>query len=108
MQYQFNRESIIPAYVKCARTPASRQEAAEQLAAALAACSVQPTIVPGFTEPAPRPMRSRKVDPETRLQRARYQVPKKVAEDFARHRQAEQDKAKIAELLKELESGHEK
>ncbi|WAX22814.1 hypothetical protein MAJJADAN_00052 [Pseudomonas phage Amjad_SA] len=102
MQYQFNRESITSAYVKCARTPAGRQEAAEQLAAALAACNVKPTVVPGFTEPAPRPLRSRKVDPETRLQRARHQVPKKVAEDFAKHRQAEQDKAKIAEMVEAL------
>lgn len=104
MQYQFNRESITPAYVKCARTPASRQEAAEQLAAALAACNVKPTVVPGFKSPAPKPVRRKWIDPETRLKREKRKIPKNVAEDFARYRQIEEEKARISAMADAMEN----
>lgn len=102
MNYQFNREIITPAYVKCSRTPASRQEAAEQLAAALASCKVKPTVVPGFTEPVPRPLRSFKVDPETRLKRMKRKTSQRVADELAAYRKEHKEKMRERELLKAM------
>ena len=65
----FNRESITPSYVKCNRTPSSRDQQASELAQALKRCKVKPTVVPGFAGVAPRPMRTSWVDPESRLKR---------------------------------------
>jgi len=65
----FNRESITPSYVKCNRTPSSREQQASELAQALKRCKVKPTVVPGFAGIAPRPVRRDWVDPETRLKR---------------------------------------
>ena len=65
----FNRESITPSYVKCNRTPSSREQQAIELAHALKRCKVKPTVVPGFAGIAPRPVRRDWVDPETRLKR---------------------------------------
>ena len=65
----FNRESITPSYVKCNRTPSSREQQASELAQALKRCKVKPQVVPGFAGVAPRPMRTSWIDPESRLKR---------------------------------------
>ena len=97
----FNRETITPSVTKCNRSPSSRQEVADKLAAALAACTIRATVVPGFTQPKPRPLRSNKVDPETRLVRKHYGIPAGIARDLERDR-AEQ--AQIRAMTEQLES----
>lgn len=96
----FNRGEIAPSFTKCNRTPSSRQEVADNLAAALAACTVRATVVPGFTQPKPRPLRSNKADPETRLVRKRYGIPAGIARDLERDR-AEQ--AQIKQMADQFE-----
>jgi len=96
----FNRETIAPSFTKCNRSPSSRQEVADKLAAALAACTVRATVVQGFTQPKPRPLRSNKVDPETRLVRKRYGIPAGIARDLERDR-AEQ--VQIRAMVEQLE-----
>ena len=100
MTYQFNREQITPSYTKCNRTPSSRDQQARELAEAMARCKVKPTVVPGFTGVAPRPLRSNKVDPETRLVRKTYGIPAGIARDLERDR-AEQ--ALIKQMADQLE-----
>lgn len=105
MAYQFNSEQIAPSHVKCNRTVSSRQEVAEQLAAALAECKVKPTVVPGFERIAPRPVRMAKVDPSTKLKRRKSAVPASVALDLERARKAHEDSVKIMEMVDRLEGG---
>ena len=97
----FNRETIAPSFTKGNRTPSSRQEVADKLAAALAACTIRATVVPGFTGVAPRPLRSNKVDPETRLVRKTYGIPAGIARNLERDR-AEQ--AQIKQMADQLEA----
>jgi hypothetical protein len=101
--YQFNREQITPSFVKCNRTPASRQEVAEQLAAAMANCKIKPTVVPGFTGVAPRPKRSSRVDPETKLKRKKYGIPVGIQRDFEAARREDEEKARIKAMADILE-----
>ena len=97
----FNRETIAPSFTKCNRSPSSRQEVADALAAALAACTIRATVVPGFTHPKPRPLRSNKVDPETRLVRKHYGIPAGIARDLERDRE---EQAQIRAMTEQLES----
>ena len=97
----FNRETIAPSFTKCNRSPSSRQEVADKLAAALAACTVRATVVPGFTQPKPRPLRSNKVDPETRLVRKHYGIPAGIARDLERE---QKEAAQIRAMVESLES----
>lgn len=92
----FNRDPIAPSFTKCNRTPTSREHEARELAQALAGCTVKPTVVPGFTGVAPRPARSNRVDPETRLKRKAYGLSDAVQREAVRDR-AEQ--AKIIEIV---------
>ena len=101
MTNTFNRETIAPSFTKCNRSPSSRQEVADKLAAALAACTIRATVVPGFTQPKPRPLRSNKVDPETRLVRKHYGIPAGIARDLERDR-AEQ--VQIKQMADQLEA----
>lgn len=96
----FNRETIAPSFSKCNRSPSSRQEVADALAAALAACTIRATVVPGFTQPKPRPLRSNKVGPETRLVRKHYGIPAGIARDLERDRE---DQALIRAMVESLE-----
>lgn len=96
----FNRETIAPSFTKCNRSPSSRQEVADALAAVLAACTIRATVVPGFTQPKPRPLRSNRIDPETRLVRKHYGIPSGIARDLERDR-AEQ--AQIRAMVESLE-----
>ena len=96
----FNRETITPSFTKCNRSPSSRQEVADNLAAALAACTVRATVVPGFTQPKPRPLRSNTVDPVTRLVRKHYGIPAGIARDLERDRAEE---AQIRAMVESLE-----
>jgi len=97
----FNRETIAPSFTKCNRSPSSRQEVADNLAAVLAACTVRATVVPGFTQPKPRPLRSNKVDPETRLVRKHYGIPAGIARDLERE---QKEAAQIRAMVESLES----
>lgn len=101
--YQFNREVITPSFAKCSRTPTSRQEVAEQLAAALARCKVKPTVVPGFERIAPRPKRSSRIDPETKLKRKKYGIPAGIQRDIDRARREDEEAAKLKVLADSLE-----
>lgn len=101
--YQFNREVITPSFSKCSRTPSSREEVAEQLAAALAASKVKPTVVPGFERIAPRPMRSPRVDPETKLKRKKYGIPAGIQRDIEAARREEEAAAKLKLLADQME-----
>ena len=96
----FNRETIAPSFTKCNRSPSSRQEVADALAAALAACTIRATVVPGFTGVAPRPLRSNKVDPETRLVRKHYGIPAGIARDLERE---QKEAAQIRAMVESLE-----
>lgn len=102
--YQFNREVITPSHVRCSRTPSSRQEVAEQLAAALARSKVKPTVVPGFTGIVPRPARSNRVDPETRLKRKKYGIPAGIQRDIELARREEEAAAKLRAMVDDLET----
>ena len=97
----FNRETIAPSFTKCNRSPSSRQEVADALAAALAACTIRATVVPGFTHPKPRPLRSNRIDPETRLVRKTYGIPAGIARDLERDRE---EQAQIRAMVEKLES----
>jgi len=96
----FNRETIAPSFTKCNRSPSSRQEVADKLAAALAACTLRATVVPGFTQPKPRPLRSNKVDPETRLVRKHYGIPAGIARDLEREKK---EAAQIRAMVEQME-----
>lgn len=97
----FNRETIAPSFTKCNRTPSSRQEVADNLAAVLAACTIRATVVPGFTQPKPRPLRSNRIDPETRLVRKHYGIPAGIARDLERDRK---EQALIKQMADQLEA----
>lgn len=97
----FNREAIAPSFTKCNRSPSSRQEVADKLAAALAACTLRATVVPGFTQPKPRPLRSNRIDPETRLVRKHYGIPAGIARDLERDRK---ERAQIKQMADQLEA----
>ena len=97
----FNRETIAPSFTKCNRSPSSRQEVADKLAAALAACTIRATVVPGFTQPKPRPLRSSTIDPETRLVRKHYGIPAGIARDLERDRE---EQAQIRAMVESLEA----
>lgn len=97
----FNRETIAPSFTKCNRSPSSRQEVADKLAAALAACTVRATVVPGFTQPKQRPLRSNRIDPETRLVRKTYGIPAGIARDLERDRK---EQAQIKQMADQLEA----
>lgn len=71
--------------IRCNRTPTSKQQEAQWLAERIAASNVTPEQVDGLSCIAPRPARSKSVDPETKLARKRHVVPKKVSADFARY-----------------------
>lgn len=94
----FNRETITPSFAKCNRTPGSRE--ARELARALAGCKIKPTIVPGFTGIAPRPARSKRIDPETRLVRKHYGIPAGIARDLERE---QKEAAQIRAMVESLE-----
>lgn len=95
----FNRETITPSSAKCSRAPSSREQQARELAQALAGCKIKPTVVPGFTGIAPRPARSTRVDPETRLVRKHYGIPAGIARDLEREqKEAEQIRAMVESL----------
>ena len=102
MTYQFNRETITPSYTKCNRTPSSRDQQARELAEAMARCKVKPTVVPGFTGVAPRPLRSDRVDPETRLKRKAYGLSTSVRRDMERQRM---ESERFREMADGLEAG---
>jgi hypothetical protein len=93
-------ETITPSFVKCSRTPSSREDQARELAQALAGCTIKPTVVPGFTEVAPRPLRSSRVDPETRLVRKHYGVPAGIVRDLERE---QKEAAQIRAMVESLE-----
>lgn len=101
--YQFNREVITPSFSKCSRSPSSRQEVAEQLAAALARCKVKTTVVPGFERIKPRPMRSARVDPDTRLKRKSYGIPAGIQRDIEAARKEVEDAARLRAIVDGLE-----
>lgn len=103
MGYQFNRESIAPSYEKSNRTPTSRQEVADQLAAALARTSIKPTVVPGFSGVAPRPLRSSRVDPETKLKRRKDAVPIGIAKDLEIARREHDAQVKLRVMADQME-----
>ena len=96
----FNRETIAPSFTKCNRTPSSREQQARELEQILAMSNVKPTVVPGFTQPKPRPLRSNKVDPETRLVRKHYGIPAGIARDLERDRK---EQAQIRQMADQLE-----
>ena len=96
----FNSETITPSFVKCSRTPSSREAQARELAQALAGCTIKPTVVPGFTGVAPRPLRSSRVDPETRLVRKHYGVPAGIARGLERE---QKEAAQIRAMVESLE-----
>lgn len=103
MDYQFNRsEFIAPSHVKCNRTVTSRQEVAEQLAAALAECKVKPIVLPGFDRIAPRPARKTKVDPTTRLKRVTRKTSQRVAAELAAFRKEHKEQLREREQLREM------
>ena len=93
-------ETITPSFVKCSRTPSSREDQARELAQALAGCTIKPTVVPGFTEVAPRELRSSRVDPETRLVRKHYGVPAGIARGLERE---QKEAAQIRAMVESLE-----
>lgn len=97
----FNRETIAPSFVKCNRTPSSREQQARELAQILAMSNVKPTVVPGFTGVAPRPLRSKRIDPETRLVRKHYGIPAGIARDLERE---QKEAAQIRAMVESLES----
>lgn len=99
----FNRDPITPSFAKCNRTPSSREHLARELAQALAGCKIKPTIVPGFTGIAPRPARSDRVDPETRLVRKHYGIPAGIARDLEREKK---ETAQIRAMVESLEVGN--
>ena len=99
----FNRETIAPSFTKCNRSPSSRQEVADNLAAALAACTIRAAVVPGFTQPKPRPLRSNRIDPETRLVRKHYGIPAGIARDLERE---QKEAAQIRAMVESLEVQH--
>lgn len=96
----FNRETITPSFVKCNRTPSSREAQARELDQALAGCTIKPTVVPGFTGVAPRPLRSSRIDPETRLVRKHYGIPAGIARDLERE---QKEAAQIKQMADGLE-----
>lgn len=96
----FNRETITPSFAKCNRTPSSREAQARELAQALAGCKIKPTVVPGFTQPKPRPLRSSRVDPETCLVRKHYGIPAGIARDLERE---QKEAAQIRAMVESLE-----
>ena len=71
-----------------------------ELANALAGCTIKPTVVPGFTQVAPRPLRSSRVDPETRLVRKHYGIPAGIARDLERE---QKEAAQIRAMVESLE-----
>lgn len=97
----FNRETIAPSFTKCNRTPSSREAQARELAQALASCTIKPKVVPGFTQPKPRPLRSNRIDPETRLVRKTYGIPTGIARDLERDRK---EQALIKQMADSLEA----
>lgn len=97
----FNRETITPSFTKCNRSPSSRQEVADNLAAVLAACTLRATVVPGFTQPKPQPLRSNRIDPETRLVRKHYGIPAGIARDLERE---QKEAAQIRSMVESLEA----
>lgn len=97
----FNRETITPSFAKCNRTPSSREHLARELAQALAVCKIKPTVVPGFTGIAPRPARSKRIDPETRLVRKHYGIPAGIARDLERE---QKEAAHIRAMVEQMES----
>lgn len=97
-----NSETITPSFVKCSRTPSSREDQARELAQALAGCTIKPTVVPGFTGVAPRPLRSSRVDPETRLVRKHYGVPAGIARDLEREQKEAAQIKQMADSLEEM------
>ena len=99
----FNRETIAPSYTKCTRSPSSREAQASELAKALAGCKIKPTVVPGFTGVAPRPVRSSWVDPDTRLTRKYYGIHAGIARDLERDRE---EQAQIRAMAESLEVQH--
>lgn len=101
MTYQFNSEQIAPSHVKCNRTVTSRQEVAEQLAAALAGCKVRSKVLPGFSQVAPRPARKTKVDPSTRLKRMTRKTSQRVAAELAAFRK--EHKEQLRDMVESLE-----
>lgn len=96
----FNRETITPSFVKCNRTPSSREQQARELEQILAMSNVKPTVVPGFTGVAPRPLRSSRIDPETRLVRKHYGIPAGIARDLERE---QKEAAQIRAMGESLE-----
>lgn len=86
----------------CNRTPAGRKEAAEQLAAILANCSVEPTVLPGFERIKPKPPRTRRVDPETRLRRKKHSVPAAIAQDLQRARLEHEQESRLSAIADEF------
>jgi hypothetical protein len=99
----FNRETITPSFVKCNRTPSSREAQARELAQALAGCTIKPTVVPGFERIKPRPMRSTRFDPETRLKRKSYGIPAGIQRDIEVARKELEDTAKLRAIVDGME-----
>jgi hypothetical protein len=97
---QFNRGAIVPGFAECRRTPTDREAQARELAQALAGCTIKPTVVPGFTQVEPRPVRSSRVDPETRLVRKHYGIPAGIARDLERE---QKEAAQIRAMVESLE-----
>lgn len=81
------------------RTPSSREEASAWLAERIAESGVQPTVVEGFKEPVPRPPRSDKVDPETRLARRSRRVPASVLRELEEMRRELAQQRQILEII---------
>ena len=96
----FNHEIITPSFENCNRTPSSREAQARELAQALAGCTIKPTVVPGFTQVAPRPLRSSRVDPESRLVRKHYGIPSGIARDLERE---QKEAAQIRAMVEQME-----
>lgn len=101
--YQFNREVITPSFEKSNRAPTSRQEVADQLAAAMAKTKIKTTVVPGFSGVAPRPLRSSRIDPETKLKRRKDAVPIGIAKDLEIARREHEAQVKLRDLADSLE-----
>lgn len=86
----FNKgQTLAPSYVKCNRTPSSREVQAAELAAALAKFKGKPEKVPGFQGVKPLPPRTEWRDPEARLTRREYGVNTSLARAIQRQRDLE-------------------
>lgn len=99
----FNRETIAPSFTKCNRSPSSRQEVADKLAAALAACTIRATVVPGFTGVKPLPARTAWRDPAVKLKRQPRTANRLAMHDFAAHRKEIEDRENLRAMAEGLE-----